>query len=487
MRDYRKFYIDGQWVDPVVASDREVFNPATMEPVGVISMGSEADVNAAVAAANRAFERWSTTTREERIAILEKAMAIYAERSEEVALAITEEMGTPYHNVAKPYQSQMPLAHFQIMLNILKDFEFEKKHGPTTIAHDPVGVCALVTPWNWPAHQVVGKVAPALAAGCTMVLKPSELAPFDSHILAEVLHDAGVPAGVFNLVNGDGPGVGAPLTSHPDVQLSSFTGSTRAGKMIYQSGAETMKRLALELGGKSPNIILEDADFQQAIVQGLKAVMTNSGQNCSAPTRMLVPEARLAEAEEIAKQFVDALVIGDPMDPETMIGPVANHAQYNRVRHMIQTGIQEGAKLVCGGPELPEGIECGCFIKPTVFTTDNNMSIAREEIFGPVVCIIPFGDEEEAVRIANDTEYGLAAYIHGGDFERTRKLARRLKAGNVYINGAMQDMTAPYGGYKMSGLGREYGQYGFEEFLELKAVVNDAPDRATEQHPVQFY
>ncbi len=487
MRDYRKFYIDGQWVDPLVADEKEVINPATMEPAGVVSKGSEADTDAAVAAAKKALETWSNSSREERIAVLQKAMAIYAERTEDVALAVTEQMGAPFHALSQPFQSQLPLATFQIILKILENFEFEKPNGPSTIVHDPVGVCALITPWNWPAHQVVGKVVPAIAAGCTMVLKPALLAPFDAYILAEVLHEAGLPAGVFNLVNGDGSVVGNHLSSHPDVNLVSFTGSTRAGKMVYEAGADTMKRLALELGGKSPNILLEDADMAQAVTQGVKAVMLNTGQTCNAPTRMLVHESKLAEAEEIAKQVCSALVVGDPMDPETIIGPAANHAQYNTVINMIETGIQDGAKLVCGGPEMPDGLECGCYIKPTVFTTDNNMHIAREEIFGPVLCIIPYKDEEEAISMANDSPYGLSAYVHSSDFERARKVARRLQAGQVYINGAMQDLQSPYGGYKMSGIGREYGLYGFEEYLEIKAVVNDAPDRATEEHQLMFF
>jgi acyl-CoA reductase-like NAD-dependent aldehyde dehydrogenase len=312
-----------------------------------------------------------------------------------------------------------------------------------------------------------------------MVLKPSEFTPFDSFILAEILHEAGVPAGVFNLINGDGAGVGAPLTSHPDIDLTSFTGSTRAGKMIYESGAETMKRLSLELGGKSPNIILEDADLQAAISHGIQALMLNSGQNCSSPSRMLVPASKLDEVEAIVRQVVDAIVVGDPLNPETTMGPVANKPHYNRVREYIETGIKEGAKLVCGGPELPDGVDKGCFIKPTVFSqVDNKMTIAQEEIFGPVLCIISYADEDEAIRIAHDTIYGLAAYIYGSDHQRMRKLARRLRAGNVHINGAMQDMKAPFGGYKMSGLGRELGKHGFEEFLETKAVLNDDPSKA---------
>ena len=479
MRDCRKFYIDGQWVDPAQPNDHEVMNPATMEPAGVVSLGSEADVNAAGAAARSAFDSWSATSREERIAILEKAMGLYVERAEDVAATITDEMGAPLEAVSKPLQSQVPIGHFANTLEVLRNYEFEEALGSTTVVKDPVGVCALVTPWNWPAHQVASKVAPALAAGCTMVLKPSEFTPFDSHLLAEILHEAGVPAGVFNLVVGDGPGVGAPLTSHPTVDLASFTGSTRAGQMIYEGGAKTMKRLSLELGGKSPNIILEDADLQAAVTHGIQALMLNSGQNCSSPSRMLVPASKLGEVEEIAREVVAAIVVGDPLSPETTMGPVANKPHFNRVRGYIDSGGKEGAKLVCGGPELPKGIDRGCFVKPTIFSSvDNNMKIAQEEIFGPVLCMIPYADEEEAIRIAHDTIYGLAAYVFGGDQERLRKLARRLRAGNVHINGAMQDIKAPFGGYKMSGIGRELGIHGFEEFLEIKAVLNDQPSKA---------
>jgi acyl-CoA reductase-like NAD-dependent aldehyde dehydrogenase len=479
MFDRRKFYIDGQWVDPAQANDHEVMNPATMEPAGVVTLGSEADVNAAVAAARRAFDSWSVTSREERMAILEKAIGLYMERSEEVAKTITSEMGAPLEAVSKPLQSQVPIGHFANTLEVLKNYEFEEPLGATTVVRDPAGVCALVTPWNWPAHQVASKVAPALAAGCTMVLKPSEFTPFDAHILAEILHDAGVPAGVFNLVVGDGPSVGAKLTSHPEIDLASFTGSTRAGQMIYESGAKTMKRLSLELGGKSPNIILEDADLQAAITHGIQALMLNSGQNCSSPSRMLVPASKIGEIEEIAREIAGAIVVGDPLDPATTMGPVANKPHFNRVRGYIESGSKGGAKLVCGGPELPPGIDRGCFVKPTVFSrVDNNMTIAQEEIFGPVLCIIPYKDEDEAIRIAHDTIYGLAAYVFGSDMDRLRKLARRLRAGNVHINGAMQDIRAPFGGYKMSGLGRELGVHGFEEFLEIKAVLNDQPSKA---------
>ncbi len=474
MRDYRKFYIDGQWVDPVQPVEQRVINPATDEAVGLISLGSATDVDLAVAAAKRAFDSWSTTRREERIQVLENIIAVYQTRMMDVAEAITDEMGAPLETIAKPLQSALPMWHFQTVVEVLKNYGFEEAMDTTTVVHEPVGVCALVTPWNWPANQIACKVAPALAAGCTMVLKPSEVAPFDAYILAEVLHEAGVPAGVFNLVNGDGPGVGAPLTAHPDVDMVSFTGSTRAGQQITRAAADTIKKLSLELGGKSANIILDDADFEAAVTEGVQTMMRNSGQSCNAPSRMLVPAARLSEVEEIAERAAQSIKVGDPRDPETMMGPVANRAHYEKVQNMIETGIAEGARLVCGGPGRPAGLSKGCYAQPTIFSEVNNqMVIAREEIFGPVLCIIPYEDEDEAVRIANDTPYGLSGYVSGGDLERARKVARRLRTGNVHLNGAMPDPRAPFGGYKQSGVGREWGQHGFEEFLEVKAVMGD--------------
>ncbi|MCB1677182.1 MAG: aldehyde dehydrogenase family protein [Halioglobus sp.] len=476
MRDYRKFYIDGQWVAPAQPAELQVINPATDEPAGVISLGSAADVDAAVAAARRAFQGWSASSREERIAVLEKIIAIYQNRMDDMARAITEEMGAPLDAVARPLQAALPLWHFSTALDVLKNFAFEESLGTTTVVREPIGVCALITPWNWPANQVACKVAPALAAGCTMVLKPSEVAPFDAHVLAEILDEAGVPPGVFNLVDGDGPGVGAPLTAHPEVDFVSFTGSTRAGQLISKAAADTIKKLALELGGKSANIILDDADFEAAISEGVQTMMRNSGQSCNAPSRMLVPAARLGEVEEIARRTADAIVVGDPLDPATTMGPLASRAHFDKVQGMIETGLAEGAKLVCGGPGRPPGLDRGCYTRPTVFSqVDNQMTIAREEIFGPVLCIIPYGDEEEAVRIANDSPYGLSGYVTGGDLERVRKVARRLRTGNVHLNGAMPDPLAPFGGYKQSGVGREWGQHGFEEFLEVKAVMGDNP------------
>ena len=479
MRDYRKFYIDGQWVDPVTPAEREVINPATEEPAGFISMGSAADVDAAVGAARRAFDSWSRTTREERIALLEKIVGIYQTRMEDMATAITEEMGAPLEAVSKPMQAALPMWHFGTVLEVLKDYPFEETQGSTTIVHEPAGVCALITPWNWPANQVACKVAPALAAGCTMVLKPSEVAPFDAHVLAEVLDEAGVPPGVFNLVDGDGAGVGAPLTAHPEVDLVSFTGSTRAGKQISVAAADTIKRVALELGGKSANIILEDADFEAAISGAVQTMMLNTGQSCNAPSRLLVPADRLKEAETIARRVAESIKVGDPLDSSTQMGPLANGAHFAKVQGMIETGIGEGAKLVCGGPGRPEGLKQGYYTQPTIFSEVNNqMTIAREEIFGPVLCILPYNDEEEAIQIANDTPYGLSGYVTAGDIARARQVARRLRTGNVHVNGAGPDPAAPFGGYKQSGVGREWGRHGFEEFLEVKAVLGDNPEAA---------
>ena len=433
--------------------------------------------NKAVAAARRAFDSWSATSREDRIALLEKIVAVYQTRMEDMALAITEEMGAPLESVSKPLQAALPLWHFGTVIEVLKNFPFEESLGTTTVVREPVGVCALVTPWNWPANQVACKVAPALAAGCTMVLKPSEIAPFDAHILAEVLHEAGVPAGVFNLVDGDGPGVGAPLTAHPDVDFVSFTGSTRAGQLISRAAADTIKTVALELGGKSANIILDDADLETAITESVQTMMRNSGQSCNAPSRLLVPAASLAEVEAIAARVANEIKVGDPQDPATVMGPLASRAHCDKVQGLIKTGIAEGAKVICGGPGLPEGLEQGCYTRPTIFSeVDNAMTIAQEEIFGPVLCVIPYEDEADAVRIANDTPYGLSGYVAGSDLERARKVARKLRTGNVHINGAMPDPAAPFGGYKQSGIGREWGQHGFEEFLEIKAVMGDNPE-----------
>ena len=470
MRDYSKFYIDGKWVDPVTPKSLDVINPANEEVAGKISMGSEADVDAAVKAAQKAFETYSLTTREQRVELLERIIVEYQKRYEDMAKAITEEMGAPSW-LAQRAQAAMGLGHLQTAVAVLKDYKFEEDRGTTHLVKEPIGVCGFITPWNWPVNQIACKVAPALATGCTMVLKPSEVAPFSGYIWTEILHAAGVPAGVFNLVNGDGPVVGAAISSHPGVDMVSFTGSTRAGIEVAKNAAPTVKRVHQELGGKSPNIILEDADFARAIAGGVSSVMMNSGQSCNAPTRMLVPQGKMDEVIAIAKATADAHTVGDP-NGNSKMGPVVSEVQWKKIQGLIQAGIDEGATLVSGGVGLPDGLEKGYYVKPTVFANvTNDMTIAKEEIFGPVVSIIGYDNVDEAVRVGNDTEYGLAAYISGTDVDKINAVAKKLRAGQVNINGAAPDMMAPFGGYKMSGNGREWGDHAFGEFLETKAVL----------------
>jgi aldehyde dehydrogenase (NAD+) len=470
MRDMLQFYIDGKWVDPVESNPFDVINPATEEVCGHISLGSAADVDLAVAAARRAFESFSQTTREERIELLESILTEFTERHDEVAEAIMEEMGAPW-GLARNAQAASGPQHIKAAIRALKSYEFEERNRTTLIIKEPIGVCGLITPWNWPMNQIAVKVAPALAAGCTMVLKPSEIAPFDAMIFAEVLDSAGVPAGVFNLINGDGPGVGTALSSHPDVDMMSFTGSTRAGVLVAQNAAPTVKRVAQELGGKSANIVLDDADFDKAVKSGAGDVFENTGQSCDAPSRMLVPENRMEEAAALAAAVAEATVVGDPKDEKTEVGPLVSDVQWNKVQGLIQRGIDEGATLAAGGTGKPEGIDKGFFARPTVFANvSNDMTIAREEIFGPVLSIIPYDDEDEAVRIANDTPYGLSGYVSSSDLDRARKIAARLRTGMVHINGAYLDSAAPFGGYKQSGNGREWGAHGIDEFLEVKSI-----------------
>jgi len=469
--DFRKHYIDGQWVAPAAPADHPVVNPATEEVAGHISLGSAADVDRAVAAARRAFEGWSRTTPAERKVVLERILAGYKARLPEVGAAISDEMGAPM-GLAVKAQAGVGVGHLGAILQALQDFPFEEQRGTTRLRHEPIGVCALITPWNWPINQVAVKVLPALAAGCTMVLKPSELSPLSAGLWAEVLHAAGVPPGVFNLVNGLGPTVGAALSAHPDVDMVSFTGSTRAGIEVARAAAPTVKRVHQELGGKSPNVLLDDADFPRAVKIGVLHVLQNSGQSCDAPTRMLVPAGRLAEVEGLAKAVAEAAVVGDPRGEKTTVGPVVSRAQWERVQGFIQKGIDEGARLVTGGTGLPAGMTRGFFVRPTVFSgVRNDMTVAREEIFGPVLCILPYRDEEEAIRIANDTPYGLAGYVWSGDAERARRVAGRIRAGQIHLNGAGPDFGAPFGGYKMSGNGREWGAHGLREFLEVKALL----------------
>ena len=474
MRDYLKFYIDGAWVDPIAPKTLDVINPANEEVAGRISMGSAADVDVAAKAARKAFATFSLTSREERIDLLERVVAEYQKRFGDMADAITEEMGAPA-SLAQRAQAPSGIGHLMTAIAVLKTFKFEEDRGPTRIVKEPIGVCGLITPWNWPSNQIACKVAPALATGCTMILKPSEVAPFSGYIWAEILHAAGVPAGVFNLINGDGPSVGAAISSHPEVDMVSFTGSTRAGIEVAKAAAPTVKRVAQELGGKSPNIILDDADMKSAVGGGIKHVMQNSGQSCNAPTRMLVPSKRMDEVIAIAKATAESITVGDPKGNAQM-GPVVSEVQWNKIQTLIKKGIEEGATLVTGGPDRPEGIEKGYFVKPTVFANvTNDMTIAKEEIFGPVVSILGYETVDEAVKVGNDTEYGLAAYVSGTDMAKVREVASQLRAGQVSINGGGGDMMAPFGGYKMSGNGREWGDFGFTEFLEVKAVLGYAP------------
>jgi aldehyde dehydrogenase (NAD+) len=478
MREYLKFYIDGAWVDPAAPKSLDVINPATEAVAGRISLGSAVDVDRAVQAARKAFATYSQTTREERMALLEKIIAEYQKRYADMAAAITEEMGAPAA-LAQKAQAAMGIGHLQTALGVLKTYHFEEQRGSTLIAKEPIGVCGFITPWNWPVNQIACKVAPALAVGCTMVLKPSEIAPFSAQIWTEILHAAGVPKGVFNLVNGDGPTVGAAISSHPLVDMVSFTGSTRAGIEVARNAAPTVKRVHQELGGKSPNIMLEDADLNVAVKAGVRSVMNNSGQSCNAPTRMLVPNKRMAEAITIAKATAEGTTVGDPASG-AMLGPVISATQWSKIQGLIKKGIEEGATVVVGGPGKPAGLEKGYYVKPTVFANVNNtMTIAREEIFGPVVVMIGYDTIEQAIDIANDTEYGLAAYVSGKDELAVRKVASRLRAGQVNINSAPGDLMAPFGGYKMSGNGREWGDHAFGEFLETKAVLGYAAKQAS--------
>lgn len=470
MYTFNDFYINGEWVKPQDGKTCEVINPATEQSIGTISLGNAADVDLAVAAAKSAFETYSQTSREERIALLERIKEGYKARYNDVAQAISQEMGAPI-SFAKGPQAGTWLMHLEQTLAVLRDYPFEEKHAAYELRKEPIGVCGFITPWNWPVNQIACKVIPALAAGCTCVLKPSEIAPISAAVLTEILHEAGVPAGVYNMVNGDGLGVGAAISAHPDLDMVSFTGSTRAGVAIAKAAADTVKRVAQELGGKSANIILEDADIAKAVARGVKQCFGNTGQSCNAPTRMLVPEQHLATAIEAARAAAERIQPGDSADEKTVMGPVVSELQFNKIQALINKGIEEGAELIAGGPGKPEGLETGYFIKPTVFANvTNDMTIAREEIFGPVLSIMTYRDEDEAVAIANDTEYGLAGYI-SGDVEHAKQVAKRIRAGNIHINGKDGDGSNPFGGFKQSGNGREWGVYGFEEFLEVKAVM----------------
>jgi aldehyde dehydrogenase (NAD+) len=472
MKDLRKFYINGEWVDPTHSNDLEVENPANEEMVATISLGGETDVNLAVAAAKRAFASYSQTSIEERVALMEKLLQIYMDRYDEMSVAISVEMGAPI-SFATAAQADTGRGHINTALEALKQFEFERQVGNTRIVKEPIGVCGFITPWNWPINQISCKVAPALATGCTMVLKPSEIAPISGYLFTEIMHQAGFPAGVYNMVNGDGPNVGAVIASHPDVDMVSFTGSTRAGVLVAQAAAPTVKRVTQELGGKSPNIIFDDADLESAVSGGVMRMMSNTGQSCNAPSRMLVQSSVYDQAVEIAKQAAQSVVVDQPTSQGGHIGPLSSRVQFEKVQGLIEKGISEGATLVAGGLGKPEGFDSGYFVKPTVFAGVNNqMTIAQEEIFGPVLAMIPFDTEEQAIEIANDTPYGLAAYFSTSSAERARRVGSQLRAGMVSVNSASQDYAAPFGGYKQSGNGREWGEFGFDDYLEIKGITS---------------
>lgn len=470
MFEYTKFYINGQWVDPVTPRTLEVLDPSTEEACATISLGSEADVDLAVAAAKNAFETFSQTSVDERVSMLERMAEIFQRRIGEIAEAIRLEMGAPI-KLASTAQAYAGLGHITEAAKILKTYSFTEDLGPHRVVKEPIGVCGLITPWNWPLNQVSCKVAPALAVGCTMVLKPSEIAPLSAYLYAEIMDEAGIPPGVFNLVNGDGPTVGEALSRHPDVDMMSFTGSTRAGSLVAQNAAPTVKRVTQELGGKSPNIILDDADLEAAVTRGVMHMYNNTGQSCNAPSRMLVPRSLLSQAEEIAAKVTEGVVMGPTASESTTMGPVISKIQWDKIQGLIESGIAEGAKVVCGGPGLPDGIDRGYYVRPTVFSdVSNDMTIAQQEIFGPVLVMIPYDNEEEAIRIANDTPYGLAGYVQSGDLEHARRVASKIRAGNVHINGASAGLDVPFGGYKQSGNGREWGAHGFTDYLEIKAI-----------------
>lgn len=470
LKDSRQFYIDGAWIAPAEPSETQVVNPATEEPIATISLGSSSDVDRAVAAASRAFATYSATTREERLELLQIIIDTYKAHLDEMAETISLEMGAPI-GLSRAAQAPAGLAHFLEIVKVLGRFHFEELRGTTLLRKEPIGVCGLITPWNWPMNQIACKVAPALAAGCTMVLKPSEVAPLSALLFARILDEAGTPAGVFNLINGKGASVGAAIASHADVAMVSFTGSTRAGVAVASAAAPTVKRVTQELGGKSAYIILEDAEVEKSVLEGVQLCFRNSGQSCNAPTRMLVQRSQMSQAVEVARAVADAIEVGEPMSKETQMGPLSNRAQFDKVQSMVRLGIEEGATLVAGGLGRPKKLDRGYFVKPTIFANvRNDMAIAREEIFGPVLVIIPYENESEAIRIANDTPYGLSGFVVSADLDHARRVAKQIRAGNIHLNGARIDFGACFGGYKQSGNGREWGEAGLEEFLELKAV-----------------
>lgn len=467
-------YIGGQWV-PVSGSERlSVINPANGALVAELTAGTAADLDRAVAAARAAFPAFAASPVAERLALLERIHALILERAEPLAQVLVREMGAAITH-ARTAHVPFAAAHVQAAIDVLRDYEFLTMRGTTAIVREPIGVAGLITPWNWPLYQITAKVAPALAAGCTVVLKPSELSPLSALMFAQIVHDAGAPAGVFNLVNGTGSEVGAGMAAHPDIDMISITGSNRAGVLVAQGAAPTVKRVTQELGGKSPNLMLPDADFERVVPLGVMAAFRNVGQSCSAPTRMIVPRARLAQVEALARQTVESIIVGNPVDEATTLGPIANRAQFQRVQAMIAVGIEEGARLVCGGLGSPEGLSEGLYVHPTVFSdVSSAMRIAQEEIFGPVLAIIPYDTVDEAVAIANDTVFGLGGHVQGRDLAQAREVALRIRTGQVHINHPAWDAHAPFGGYKRSGNGREYGAFGFEEYLEVKAILGFA-------------
>lgn len=472
--EYRQFYINGQWRTSSSDKSSTIVCPVTEKVIGSLALGTAADIDDAVASARRAFSTFSVTAVEERRALLERVQTLMEVRAEELAIAMTTEMGTAI-SFARSAQVPFGIAHVRAAIEALSNYAFVTQRGSTAIVREPIGVCGLITPWNWPLYQITAKVAPAIAAGCTVVLKPSELSPLSALLFAQIMHDAGTPPGVFNLVNGTGEDVGAAIASHPDIDMVSITGSVRAGILVAQSAAMTVKRVVQELGGKSPNILLPDADFERVVPLGVASALRNVGQSCSAPTRMIVPADRLEAVETMARRHAETMVVGNPMAQDTVLGPIANKAQFDRVQHMIAVGIDEGAKVICGGPGRPEGLREGYFTRPTIFSSvTTNMRIAQEEIFGPVLCLIPYATEEEAIGIANDTVYGLGAHVQSTDLERARRVARRIRSGQVHINHPAWDAHAAFGGYKQSGNGREYGVFGLEECLETKAILGYA-------------
>ncbi|MDD3249827.1 MAG: aldehyde dehydrogenase family protein [Smithellaceae bacterium] len=472
MSNEKKFYINGYWVDPVQSTQTiPVINPATEQEVGRIAAGSPADVDVAVQSAHRAFDGFSRSSKEERVELLKRVIAVYERRMLEIAAAITMEMGAP-KNLSESAQAMIGLIHLQTALDVLEGYSFEEKMGTTRVLKEPIGVCALIAPWNWPMNQAVCKIAPALAAGCTMILKPSQLSPLSALILAEIMDEAAVPPGVFNLINGTGSVIGESLSSHPQVDMVSFTGSTGVGAGVACAASGTIKRVSLELGGKSANILLDDVNLEETVSMGVYLCMHNSGQTCIAPTRMLIPESMYEAAIEIAAQTADSIVIGDPQSPDTFMGPVSGKNQFETVSHYIEIGLSEGARLIAGGLGRPQGLDQGFYIKPTVFAgVNNSMRIAQEEIFGPVICMIPYKNEEEAIAIANDSAFGLSGYVQSASIDRARDVAKRMRTGMVHLNGAELDPVAPFGGYKQSGNGREWGRYGLEDYLETKSIM----------------